>query len=128
MKKYREWLPADGYEAKASLGGSFLSQNIEDYYLTPYDLGYAHMVKFDHDFIGRTALEGMAGKTKRTKVTLALNDEDVTRAVGTMFQKGPEKAKYFDFPSAVYATLPYDKVLKDGKTIGISTCTSCHYS
>jgi syringate O-demethylase len=26
-----------------------------------------------------------------------------------------------DFPSAVYSTLPYDKVTKDGKAIGIST-------
>jgi glycine cleavage system aminomethyltransferase T len=38
------------------LGGSFVSENIEDYYLTPYDLGYGHVVKFDHDFIGREAL------------------------------------------------------------------------
>jgi glycine cleavage system aminomethyltransferase T len=125
MKKYREWLPADGYEGRASLGGSFLSKNIDDYYLSPYDLGYGHMVKFDHDFIGREALEKMAGKITRRKVTLALNSEDVTRAIGTMFQKGP-KAKYFDWPSAVYATLPYDKVLYDGKMIGISTW--CGYS
>jgi syringate O-demethylase len=125
MKAYREWLPADGYEARASLGGSFLSENIEDYYLTPYDLGYGHIVKFDHDFIGRQALESMAGKTHRKKVTLALNDEDVTRTMGTMFQKNA-RAKYFDFPSAVYATLPYDRVHKDGKTIGISTW--CGYS
>jgi glycine cleavage system aminomethyltransferase T len=125
MKAYREWLPADGYEAKASLGGSFLSENIADYYLTPYDLGYGHIVKFDHDFIGRQAIESMAGKTHRKKVTLALNSEDVTRAMETMFQK-TERAKYFDFPSAVYATLPYDRVHKDGKTIGISTW--CGYS
>ena len=53
---------ADGesYEAKASIGGSFVSANIEDYYLTPWDLGYGHFVKFDHDFIGREALEKMA--------------------------------------------------------------------
>ena len=125
MKSYREWLPADGYEAKASLGGSFYSENIEDYYLTPDELGYGHIVKFDHDFIGREALEQKAGKATRRKVTLALNDEDVRRAIGTMFGKGP-RAKYFDFPSAVYATLPYDKVTKGGKTIGISTW--CGYS
>ena len=125
MKAFREWLPAEGYEAKASLGGSFYSDNIEDYYLTPDDLGYAHIVKFDHDFIGRQALEKLAGKPRRRKVTLALNDEDVTHAIGTMFQKDG-RAKYFDFPSAVYSTLPYDKVLKNGKTIGISTW--CGYS
>ncbi|HEY2383827.1 MAG TPA: aminomethyl transferase family protein [Terriglobia bacterium] len=125
MKAYREWLPADGYEARASVGGSFYSDNIEDYYLTPWDLGYGHIVKFDHDFIGREALEKIAGRNHRKKVTLALNDEDVTRLIGTMFQKAG-RAKYVDFPSAVYAMLPYDKVTHDGKTIGISTW--CGYS
>jgi glycine cleavage system aminomethyltransferase T len=120
MKKYREWLPANTYEAIASLGGSYYSDDITDYYLTPWDLGYGPIVKFDHDFIGREALEKIAANPKRTKVTLALNDEDVTRALGTMFQK-TNRAKYFDFPSAVYATLPYDKVLREGEMVGIST-------
>jgi len=125
MKAYRQWLPATSYEAIASLGGSFYSRNIEDYYLTPYDLGYGPFVKFDHDFIGREALEKMAGKPHRTKVTLALDSESVAAAIGTMLAKG-DRAKYFDFPSAVYATLPYDKVLHNGKQIGISTW--CGYS
>jgi len=120
MKAYREWLPATTYEAIGSLGGSFLSDRIEDYYLTPYDLGYGAFVKFDHDFVGREALEKMASKPRRKKVTLVLNDEDVTRVIGTMFNQ-QDRAKYFDFPSAVYSTWPYDRVTKDGKTIGIST-------
>ena len=61
MKPFREWLTMKSYEAAASLGGSFVSDNIEDYYLTPWDLGYGGFVKFDHDFIGREALEKMAG-------------------------------------------------------------------
>jgi glycine cleavage system aminomethyltransferase T len=125
MRPYRQWLPANGYEAIASLGGSFYSDNIEDYYLTPYDLGYGSIVKFDHDFIGRAALEKIATKLQRKKVTLALDNDDVTRAIGTMFDK-KNRAKYFDFPSAVYSTLPYDKVLSDGKMAGISTW--CGYS
>ncbi len=40
LKAYREWLPAQGYEGTGSLGGSFYSDDIADYYLTPYDLGY----------------------------------------------------------------------------------------
>ena len=42
-----------------------------------------------------------------------------------MFGAHP-RTKYFDFPSAVYSTLPYDKVMKDGKVIGVSTW--CGYS
>jgi glycine cleavage system aminomethyltransferase T len=120
MKAYREWLPASAWEPNGSLGGSFYSPNIEDYYLTPYDLGYGSVVRFDHDFIGREALEKIAKNPKRTKVTLALDTSDVMKAMGTMFEKG-DRAKYFDFPSAVYSTWPYDKVTKNGKTIGIST-------
>ena len=120
MKAYREWLPANGYEAIASLGGSFYSDNIEDYYLTPWDLGYGMVVKFDHDFIGREALEKVAQNPRRQKVTLALNGDDVLKAMATMFRKG-SRAKYFEFPSSVYSMLPYDKVVKNGKTIGVST-------
>ena len=125
MKAYREWLPGNGYEASASLGGSFYSNNIGDYYLTPYDLGYGMMVKFDHDFIGRDALEKIASNPPRKKVTLALHPDDVARGIRTMFNKD-KRTKYFDFPSAVYSTLPYDKVMKNGKTIGVSTW--CGYS
>jgi glycine cleavage system aminomethyltransferase T len=120
MKEYRQWLPATGFEANSSLGGSFYSNNIEDYYLTPYDLGYGYIVKFDHDFIGRAALEKIAANPPRQKVTLALNNDDVTAAISTIFKK-TGRAKFFEFPSAVYSTTPYDKVTRDGKTVGVST-------
>jgi len=125
LNTYRQWLPANSYEAIASLGGSYESNRIEDYYLTPYDLGYGPLVKFDHDFIGRDALETIAKMPHRKKVTLALNSDDVVRAIATMFEK-KNRAKYFDFPSAVYSTLPYDKVVHGDKVIGISTW--CGYS
>lgn len=121
MKPYREWLPANGYEATGSLGGSFYSNNIEDYYLTPWDLGYGNFVRFDHDFIGREALEKMAAdQPRRKKVTLAWNGEDVIKAMATLFQEG-DPAKYIDLPLSNYATWPYDRVMKDGKMVGIST-------
>jgi len=119
LKAYREWLPANGYEGTGSLGGSFYSDDISDYYLTPWDLGYGPFVKFDHDFTGREALEKM-GAPKRTKVTLAWNGGDVARAIGTMFQKD-DRAKYIDLPLSNYSTWPNDKVLKDGKMVGVST-------
>jgi glycine cleavage system aminomethyltransferase T len=125
MKAYRQWLPANSFEGMASLGGSFYSNDIRDYYLTPYDLGYGSVVKFDHDFIGREALEKMAANPRRKKVTLALNSDDVLKGMSTMFGSHP-RTKYFEFPSAVYSTLPYDKVMKDGQVIGVSTW--CGYS
>jgi glycine cleavage system aminomethyltransferase T len=120
LKAYREWLPANGYEGAASIGGSFDSPDIEDYYLTPWDLTYGHLLKFDHDFIGREALEARAGDEHRTKVTLALEDDDVTETLGTMFGT-TDRAKFMDWPSAVYCMHPFDRVTVDGETIGVST-------
>src|SRR5207342_1836589 len=117
LKAYREWLPAAGYEGSASIGGSFVSERVEDYYFTPWDLGYGSYVKFDHDFIGREALERVADGEHRHKVTLALDDEDVVRAVGTMLRKS-DRAKFIDWPAAVYSVHQYDRVTVDGETVG----------
>jgi syringate O-demethylase len=119
-KAYRQYLTANSYEAKCSIGGSFKSDKIEDYYLTPWDLGYGHMVKFDHDFIGREALEKMDKAPKRRKVTLELNTEDVMRVIGSAFAE-KDRSKYMEFPSSVYAMHPYDQVLVNGKLVGLST-------
>lgn len=120
MADYREWLPSNGYEGSASLGGSFVSADVEDYYFTPWDLGYGRFVKFDHDFIGREALEEKAADPPRSEVTLVLEREDVLSAIGSQFSKG-DRAKFMEFPSAVYAMHPYDAVLSGGETIGVST-------
>ena len=117
---FREWAGENSYEGKCSLGGSFVSDNIEDYYLTPWELGYGIMVKFDHDFVGREALEAKKDGPHRRKVTLALDNEDIVRVMSSMLQKG-DKAKFLEFPSAVYAMHQFDAVLKDGRTIGLST-------
>jgi vanillate/3-O-methylgallate O-demethylase len=122
LKAYREWLPATGYEAMASLGGSFESDDIADYYVTPYDLGYGNIVRFDHDFVGRQALEAIAANPPRRKVTLVWKGDDVTRAFGTMFHAG-ERAKYIDLPIANYATLPYDRIMHKDRVVGLAMYT-----
>ena len=127
LKAYREWLPGDGYEATGSLGGSLYSDDIADYYLTPHDLGYWPFVKFDHDFVGREALEAMGEEPKRRKVTLAWNGEDVAQAMGTLFEKG-DPAKYIDLPLSNYSTWPNDKLLHDGRVVGVSTFSGYSYN
>jgi vanillate/3-O-methylgallate O-demethylase len=126
MRAYREWLPANGYEATGSLGGSFYSDDIEDYYLTPWDLGYGGFIKYDHDFVGREALEAMEEPVRR-KVTLAWNGEDVERAIGTQFEKG-DAAKYIDFPLSNYSTWPNDRVMHGDRMVGVSTFSGYTYN
>ena len=127
MKAYREWLPADGYEGTGSLGGSYYAGAIEDYYLTPHELGYGTFVNFDHDFVGKEALQAMSDRPHRRKVTLAWNGEDVANAFGSLFQRG-EHAKYIDFPLSNYSTWPNDKVLLDGEHVGVSTFSGYSYN
>ena len=118
MRPYREWLPGDGFEANASLGGSMVSDDVEDYYLTPWDLGRGHVVKFDHDFVGRDALIRMKDRPHRQKRTLVWEPADVIRVFASLFEK--ERFKFMDIPASHYATLPYDAVLQGGRQVGIS--------
>ncbi|WP_138732237.1 aminomethyltransferase family protein [Modestobacter excelsi] len=117
LAEYREWLPLSKV---GSIGGSLDSADVADWYLTPHDIGYGKTVKFDHDFVGREALERMAQTAPpRTKVTLVWNADDVTGAVGSSYRPGPG-AKYIEMPKARYATHHEDQVLEDGKPVGIS--------
>jgi vanillate/3-O-methylgallate O-demethylase len=128
MKKYREWLPAGGYEATGSLGGSYVSNKIEDYYVTPYEMGYGSFVKFDHDFIGREALEKKSKEPHRRKVTFVWNGEDVTKVFASQVTPGAERYKYIDLPLSNYASSSYDKVMKGGKVVGLSMFSGISYN
>jgi vanillate/3-O-methylgallate O-demethylase len=128
MKAYRQWLPAASYEGTGSIGGSFVSNNIEDYYMTPYELGYGPFVKFDHDFIGREALEKIADKPHRKKVTFAWNAEDVAKVFRSMFEPGKEHYKYIDLPLSNYTSASYDKIAKGSATVGLSMFSGYSYN
>jgi vanillate/3-O-methylgallate O-demethylase len=120
LRAYREWLSPNNAAMRMSLGGSFYSPNVEDYYATPWDIGLGHLVKFDHDFIGRAALERMAGQPHRRKVTLVWNAEDVLAVFQRLLQDG-ETAMHIDLPLSATSRLHYDKVLgRDGRTIGLA--------
>lgn len=120
MKPYREWLKADSFEANASLGGSYYADRIEEYYQTPWDLGYDRHIKYDHEFLGREALEKMADRPHRKKVWLVWNTEDVLRIMASQFGTG-ERFKRIEFPGAQYSTIPFDKVTSGGRLVGLST-------
>jgi vanillate/3-O-methylgallate O-demethylase len=123
LRAYREWLPADGYEATNALAGSYVAQRIEDYYLNPWELGYGSFVKFDHDFIGRDALQAIDPATQRRKVTLAWNDEDLATLLGSPIAPSPGY-QFFDLPNANYGSSNFDSVLDaDDNVVGLSLFT-----
>jgi len=129
MRKYREWLPASGYEGTGSIGGSYVSENIQDYYLSPYELGYGPFVKFDHDFIGREALERMLKdqRPQRKKVTFEWHGEDLAMILASL-AIGTENYKFFDLPIANYASSSYDKVMRGDKVVGLSMFTGYSFN
>jgi vanillate/3-O-methylgallate O-demethylase len=114
---FREWLTTENLGA---LGGSLAYDDVEDYYLTPFDLGYGKVVAFDHDFVGRAALEKIAANPPRTKVSLVWHHVDLAEKVfGSLFQPGTP-AKLISLPKARYALYQKDAVLKDGRIAGVS--------
>ncbi|WP_435582212.1 vanillate/3-O-methylgallate O-demethylase [Amycolatopsis thermoflava] len=124
LRPYREWLPAESYEATNALAGSFVSDDIRDYYLNPWELGYGSFVKFDHDFIGRDALAAIDPETQRRKVTLAWNAEDVGKLLANPVAKDGPVYQFFDLPNANYGSSNFDSVTDaDGNLVGLSLFT-----
>ena len=80
LRDYREWLSLFSFEGQKPLSGSAFSPDIEDFYVTPWELGYGRSIAFNHDFIGRDALEAGRENVSRTKVTLELNEDDARQA------------------------------------------------
>jgi vanillate/3-O-methylgallate O-demethylase len=129
LKAYRQWLGADSYEATGSIGGSFVSRNIEDYYVNPWEIGYGSFVKFDHDFHGREALQKVDPAKQRRKVTLAWHPEDMAKIMASLFNPDGEQYKFFDVPLANYASSNYDRVVDAaGRTVGLSMFTGYSYN
>ena len=72
--------------------------NIEDYYFTPWDLGYGTSSSSTTTSSAAKRSSGWPAASHRHKVTLALDDEDVADTIATMFRK-TDRAKFIDWPS-----------------------------
>ena len=66
---------------------------------TPGEVGWMWMAKFDHDFIGRIAVESESKAPKRTIVTLEWNNDDVIDIYASQFRDS-EPYKYIEMPVA----------------------------
>ncbi|HWH26698.1 MAG TPA: aminomethyl transferase family protein [Pseudolysinimonas sp.] len=118
-RAYREWAP---FYFAGSMAGSFDSENIEDYYITPFELGYGRFIDFEHDFIGKEALQQRAEKGgHRQRVTLIWDDQSFADVFGDLIR--PEKGlppQSITLHDASFALNQFDAVQADGKTIGFN--------
>lgn len=111
--------------------GSVDPADMRSRYRNPWEVGWEKMVRFDHDFIGRDALEREAAAPRRTIVTLAWNADDVIDIHASLMRPG-EPFRQIDLPTSppVLGMLAHaDHVLNGGRRIGISSGTvySLHY-
>ena len=97
---------------------------------TPVEVGWQRAVKFDHDFVGRTALEEEVANPRRSTVTLRWNPEDVVDIYASLLQPG-EEYKTIDLPTSPSwkegMSSHADHVVKDGRRVGFSSGTAYSY-
>jgi vanillate/3-O-methylgallate O-demethylase len=121
MTEYREWVGADSIEAQLSIGGSYASDDITDYYMTLMERGQRKLVDFDHEFVGRKALQEMMDDQQRERVTFVWDEEDIVEVYHSLFGDG-ETNKFIHMPDVATRSswTHYDTVLKDGEEVGLS--------
>lgn len=128
------------YNINRRLRGS-VGDDLDVRFVTPYDVGWGYLVNFNHEFPGRKALEKIAQNPPRTVVTLEWNAEDIAAVYATQFQgREVEPCERIDarpldmfyqdniigWPAEGYIYRA-DKVMADGKQVGISTGRICSY-
>jgi len=106
--------------------GSFEAEDISDYYRTPVELGWARYSTFDHDFVGREALEAEAADPQRVLATLEWNAEDVVDVYASLFRAGPTY-KFMEMPHQQKRAMVADRVLVDGEDVGVATMRGYSY-
>jgi vanillate/3-O-methylgallate O-demethylase len=109
LEDYRRFVPLYSYEGQKPMHGSFYSDDIADYYVSPYELGYGRSIAFNHDFIGRAALEKAKDSFRRTRVTLVYNADDVKRVMGD---------------PGYLLRYPRDRVEVNGELVGLAMYTA----
>lgn len=118
----RDWTPWGAFNRSYAIEGSYPGEEPSDYYCSPYELGWGRNVKFDHDFIGREALEAEeASGPPRKMVTLEWNREDVSAINDSFFTEG-DHHKFMEMPYKPIRVLQADGVYNDdGELIGMSS-------
>ncbi len=124
LAEFRAAMPA--FATTFNIAGSFEADSIDAWYRNPVELGWAKNVKFDHDFIGRRALEAEVAEPKRVMRTLVWNSEDVVDVYASLFRKG-QPYHFMDMPRDQRGFMYADKVMRAGKPVGVATSRGYSY-
>ena len=98
---YRAFM--SGYPTTVStsikISGSVDPHDLRARYRTPLELNWHKEVKFDHNFVGRAALEAQASAPKRKTVTLRWNPDDVLDIYASLLRPG-DAYKQIELPAS----------------------------
>jgi vanillate/3-O-methylgallate O-demethylase len=125
-REFADTFGKNAREIYRTTDGSFEYADISELYRTPVELGWKKNVKFDHEFIGREALEPEVSNPKRTMVTLVWNPEDVAEVYASHFKKGVP-FQYMEMPRNILGCVFADKVIKHDNVVGVSTSRCYSY-
>ncbi len=129
LQEYLTERPMEGFFNLSRILVGSVGDDLESRFVTPYDVGWEYLIKFDHDFIGKTALEEIAKNPKRTMVTLEWNPDDLGEIFASQF-RGQEVEPFESMdnrPMDIYYNSGFsmyyhaDKVQAEGKEVGISS-------
>jgi vanillate/3-O-methylgallate O-demethylase len=124
QQEFRAAMP--GFATTFNLAGSFEADDVRAWYRSPVELGWGKNIKFDHDFIGRAALQEEVAQPKRTMRTLVWNSDDVIDVYASLFRQG-KPFHYMDIPRDMKGFMYADKVVDGGRLVGIATSRGYSY-
>lgn len=86
MKRYLLDNPnlSDDFKSSYPFLGS-AADDVENAFVTPYDLKWDYLINFEHDFIGKEALQEIAKNPTKTCVTLEWNATDLGEVFASQF-------------------------------------------
>jgi len=124
LAEFRASMPS--FAQPAYIAGSYDGKQISEYYRSPVELGWGRTIRFDHEFLGREALEAEKAAPRRLLRTLVWNAEDVQDVYGSLFRPG-ENYDYMEMPRDQRGFMWADRVTLDGQPVGVATSRGYSY-
>lgn len=122
LLKYIETCPYifEGHKQYPFFGSA--SDNSENAFVTPFDVAWEYLINYDHEFIGKTALQEIAKNPPKKCVTLEWNAEDVGKVFATQFEgtKGAATDDITSVGDGGEAPFVISNVLNNGNMIGMT--------
>jgi len=124
LAEFKAAMPA--YAATFSIAGSFESDHFGAWYRSPVELGWTKNIKFDHNFIGREALEEEVARPRRIMRTLVWNPDDVVDVYASLYRAG-KPFHYMEIPRDQRGFMYADRVIGNDQLVGVATSKGYSY-